>query len=170
MKRKKDGGFTLIELMIVIAVIGILAVVLVPKVGTIKTQAKGAGIDTNMRMVEGYVQSRISSWGNANSITSDNIATELENSFNQGSDKIKNPFTPDSASVSQGAVAAVDENPALYILDTSSGTDETSASETKGTIVVSPNLTAGNKLVSIIIYAHDASGSIMTDKTVTITP
>ncbi|HVJ50701.1 type II secretion system protein, partial [Desulfitobacterium sp.] len=31
-KRRKDSGFTLIELMIVIAVIGILAVVLVPKV------------------------------------------------------------------------------------------------------------------------------------------
>lgn len=76
MKRKKDGGFTLIELMIVIAVIGILAIVLVPKVGSVKTQAKTAGIDTNIRLVQGFVQANITSWSNAT--TPLTAATETE--------------------------------------------------------------------------------------------
>ncbi len=81
-KRRKDQGFTLIELMIVIAVIGILAIVLVPKVGTIKTQAKGAGIDTNVRMVQGYLQSKISKWAEQG-VSQNTVASDVYNAFNK---------------------------------------------------------------------------------------
>ncbi len=54
MKNRK--GFTLIEIMIVVAIIGILALVLVPKIGGMKNQAKLAGMDTNSRVAQAVVQ------------------------------------------------------------------------------------------------------------------
>lgn len=76
-KRKREAGFTLIELMIVIAVIGILAVVLVPKVGGIKTQAKAAGIDVNMRTAQAYVAGRIDYWISTGYTTGSTVITEI---------------------------------------------------------------------------------------------
>lgn len=61
-KRKKDGGFTLIELMIVIAVIGILAVVLAPKFGEVRDDAKTAGLETNLHSVQLYIETNIEKW------------------------------------------------------------------------------------------------------------
>jgi prepilin-type N-terminal cleavage/methylation domain-containing protein len=47
----KEKGFTLIELMMVIAIIGILAIALIPQFGNMKTAAKVTGIETNVRSV-----------------------------------------------------------------------------------------------------------------------
>ena len=47
---KNNKGFTLIELMIAIAIIGILALVLIPKVAGLKDNAKLTGLDTNVRV------------------------------------------------------------------------------------------------------------------------
>lgn len=102
-KRRKDAGFTLIELMIVIAVIGILAVVLVPKVGSIKTQAKVAGIDTNIRTVQGYIQSKITSW-NAAGLDADVIIPQIEADITD----LVNPLDSgeDAIAVGEGAFSA----------------------------------------------------------------
>lgn len=161
MKKKRDGGFTLIELMIVIAVIGILAIVLIPKVGTIKTQAKSSGIDTNVRTVEGYIQSRISSW--ADSGTDRNtIAADIYSAFTSGAtDKVKNPFSG-SIAVTNGSAGTQD---AININSTDPGTN-TSYAGLVGVTVTAPVSSS----VPIVVYAHDSGGAVISDKTVTIYP
>ncbi len=171
-KRKKDSGFTLIELMIVIAVIGILAVVLVPKVGTVKTQAKAAGVDTNMRAVQGYVQSKINGWANEGKtiteVNADIIATFT-------TEKIPNPYTSTLVVADDGAAATADPlNNALFLLDADvAGADVTAApnaAKTKGTIVLSLTDDADGTVTSIKLIPHDDTGTAITGKTITITP
>lgn len=58
-KMLKRKGFTLIELMIVIAVIALLILVLVPRIGIIKNKAREAGLRSNMLMLEAEIQSVI---------------------------------------------------------------------------------------------------------------
>ncbi|MHB1394658.1 MAG: type II secretion system protein [Clostridia bacterium] len=65
---KNKKGFTIIEVMVVIALIGILAAVLVPKFGGVKDTARGTGVLTNAKMVEAYVASIIDGYKNGEAI------------------------------------------------------------------------------------------------------
>lgn len=56
---KNKKGFTLVELMIVIAIIGILAVVLIPQAAKMRENAKLAGVDANLRMVQAQIEAVI---------------------------------------------------------------------------------------------------------------
>jgi type IV pilus assembly protein PilA len=89
MKRQIRKGFTLIELMIVLAIIAILAVVLMPKAGVLKSQAKNAGVETNVNVVRAFLETKTA--GNTY-LTGAQLATQLSQTY-QGSDVLVNPFT-----------------------------------------------------------------------------
>lgn len=89
MKRFKKKGFTLIELMIVLAIIAILAVVLVPKAAALKSTAKSSGVTTNVNSVRAFVETKATG---DKYITADDMKTALTSKFT-GDNAITNPFT-----------------------------------------------------------------------------
>ena len=93
MNNKK--GFTLIELMIVLAVIAILAVVLVPKAGFMKDEARSAGVYTNQRAIVGYLETKTGKDFESND---GNLETALKGVFT-GDDNLENPCGGDAFDV-----------------------------------------------------------------------
>ncbi|SFR02799.1 competence type IV pilus major pilin ComGC [Desulfoscipio geothermicus] len=90
---KNRKGFTLVELMMVIAVIGILAAVLVPKMGFMKDSAKETGLEANVRMVEATVNSMIVKYNSSTIWHASNngyLNTDLKAKLNGN---LTNPFS-----------------------------------------------------------------------------
>lgn len=168
MKRRKDSGFTLIELMIVIAVIGILAIVLVPKIGTIKTQAKESGLDSNIRVVQGYCESKINKWV-SKSTTSGTVQAEIATAF-RGDKSLVNPITSvDSNATSGGADASSQSDPSVYVLTTNNGLAPTTGTDhLKGSVVVA--VEGAGPITGINIYSYDSAGAFLSEKEVNIEP
>lgn len=194
---KNSKGFTLVELMIVIAVIGILALVLLPKVGSIKTTAKAAGIDTNMRMVEAIVQSKISDYAGKGSATPTADATTPEGqlaigihdvlaSTTDSTQAIKDPINTwtGAAAVQLGAPAANSttvigtNSSAAYINVTGSQTATNNlypvpASSTTEVGIIYVNVypqSGANSDIYVTLTPYDASGNPITAKQITIKP
>ncbi|BAE84202.1 hypothetical protein AT727_10435 [Desulfitobacterium hafniense] len=116
-KRRKDGGFTLIELMIVIAVIGILAVVLVPKMAGVKDSAKYAGVTTNVKSVEAYVVANIDRWVKTQKTVSE-VNGLISGQFS-GNNALANPFGGTALAISGSA------NEGIVLVTVTRGTDDT---------------------------------------------
>ena len=85
-------GFTLIELMIVIAIIGILAIVLLPKIGSMKTETKLEGLTTNMRVAEAMVNKIVIDYE-----ASDPLLADIETDVITRLSDVKNPLTDAAA-------------------------------------------------------------------------
>ncbi|WP_368490358.1 type II secretion system protein [Clostridium sp. BJN0013] len=93
---KKKRGFTLIELMIVLAIVAILAVVLVPKSQIFKNNSKNAGVTTNVNTVRAYLETKASNvGGNTTYLNKAELLNEFKGAFVTGntSNQLFNPFT-----------------------------------------------------------------------------
>lgn len=150
--RKK--GFTLIELMIVLAIIAILAVVLVPKASIFKNQARNSGVSTNVNAVRAYLENKTEK-----DFISDatDLKTALGEAF-QGTDAIENPVSTSSSKKYDideyvDATANPPANPPAVL--TEDGTvDATVYSLYKGTVIVEINSSSKQYTV----YGVDNSG------------
>jgi type IV pilus assembly protein PilA len=160
MRRRKDSGFTLIELMIVIAVIGILAIVLIPKIGTVKAQAKETGLDTNIRVIQGYVESKIDKWVQNGTANSD-VAQDIKLAFSDDR-SLSNPFTSRTAPAVLEAAASGDD-PVIISQDWDPESDPADPEDFQGTVVVSiiGGGAAGTPIDGVKIYAYDDRGVII---------
>ena len=65
MKKNNKKGFTLVELVIVVAVMAVLVAVAIPTVGSIKASADSAVLDTNCRTMESVIKLKEAELSNA---------------------------------------------------------------------------------------------------------
>lgn len=94
-RKKKKKAFTLIELMIVVAVIGIMAIVLIPKAGTARTEAKVVGVSANVNAVRSFLELRTG----ARFIDSvENLEDAINGTFT-GNEVLKNPLDEEGEAV-----------------------------------------------------------------------
>lgn len=182
MKRllKNQRGFTLVELMMVIAVIGILAAVLIPKIGGLKTEAKLAGLDVNLRTVEGVVHQVIDKKNDASEVEKA-ILDRLHKHY----DDVKNPFnnatgiatddgTPNNnvlkvPNYDNWSEVTGNTNGAAFTYnygnsDTENPTDN---SDLAGSIYIQAYDDSGT--LTVKLYPIDGDGKVISDDIVTIT-
>ena len=84
MFRKKDEGFTLVELMVVVLIIGILIAIAIPVFQAARSRAERNSCFSNQRMIEGAVQTYYAS----TETTPANIAAMVPNYIKE------TPFCP----------------------------------------------------------------------------
>jgi len=157
MKKASKKGFTLIELMIVLAIIAILAMVLIPKAGNFKSQAKNSGVATNVNTVRAYLENKVmdnfildstATTDSAKGITA--LSTKLDTVFT-GTDDIKNPLNNDSSTDTASAASASAAPAILIVSDGTSVTD----SNNLGSVVIVYDITKKQYTV----YGIDADGN-----------
>jgi prepilin-type N-terminal cleavage/methylation domain-containing protein len=67
---RKDQGFTLVELLIVVAIIGILAAIAIPQFSKYRTNAYNSAAQSDLRNLVTYMESEFASDGSYNSNSS----------------------------------------------------------------------------------------------------
>lgn len=159
---RKREGFTLIELMMVVAVIGILAAVLVPRIGNSKNSAKLSGVESNVRAAQSAVEANIGRFQANVATNAANFATRVSNSCNG----LVNPFT----NVQNGATAAaIPTAPAGAVVVVNVAATAPTAADNDlamaGAVIVTFSLNT-NAVDVVTITPFDDAGNIMTATTV----
>ena len=150
-------GFTLFELMMVIAIIAILALVLIPKAAFMKQAAKDAGLETNIRIVEATATNLLPKYKpDTAGIRAFNLAMDSKLEGN-----VKNPFTQSEVSTvadaDTQAVQPTSSTVGVFATSTLYSASPTSGSaDLKG--VVFFNAYSSGGAIQCDIWGYDGSG------------
>lgn len=174
-KREKDDGFTLIELMIVIAVIGILAVVLVPKIGNVKNSAKITGVQANYQSVLAAVQSfNQLNATNACGTATGSVENQLTTYFS-ATNTITNPFSNiagvgTTVLTTTGTLSPLGSAIAVDTADNATVISFPTNVAYAGTVGVYPYVNATSQQVFVQVVGYDQAGAPIAGMTTTIQP
>jgi type IV pilus assembly protein PilA len=156
----KKKGFTLIELMIVLAIIAILAVVLVPKAGVFKKQTKAQGVVTNVNVVRAYLETKTGDKKLDNAA----LLTSMVNSFT-GDEELTNPIENGGSVIDDEAVTGTATTPNLgtsvvvMVAMPTQAAVTADAAKYKGVVIVAVPANAGYYLVNGV----DLDGNYITN-------
>lgn len=170
MGRKK--GFTLIEIMIVLAIIGILSMILIPKVGGIKLNSKNNSVTTNVLLVRTYLENRMGKDGisyniatkgtptqtaeQALKIIHSNVGGDMTSNF-MGSNALTNPFNSNSSiNYSNADVSGNNPSSASVVIGYNSA-----ASLPASKSVVKNNLPKGQDFVGDVVVVIYSTGYVL---------
>jgi len=157
---RRREGFTLIELMMVVAVIGILAAVLIPKIGGTKNEAKLAGMDTNVRVAQAAAEANIGRYQGSSATNAADFAARVASACNG----VQNPFTPANvngaaaAAANTAAISGLTPTTAVVAITTADVTAPVAtAAGLAGTVIVTCTL-SGTAIATAVISSYDHNG------------
>ena len=170
---RKKKGFTLIELMIVIAIIAILAQVLIPNLSSVRKQMKNNSVGANVYLVRSFLENRSGKDVNtiltyisnhptdtnaiATALTQvkDNIGTSMAAEFTN-SNKVVNPFNSSSTIYSNQGDITLYGSTASSILVGYNNTSSLPISET----IASASLPGGTNLIGDVVVVIYQTGYV----------
>ena len=144
--KKNQGGFTLIELMVVIVIIGILVAIALPNFIGAQDRAKLSSVKANMHTFQTVAETYAVDWGGVYPETADMARTEAETkSSNKYWKDFNNPFTSKTGAAGSYTDLAT----------------TTTAVANKGLVIYDTTM---DHTATYAIYGGDKLGAVLSDK------
>jgi len=107
MRTKRKSGFTLVEILIVVVILGILAAIVIPQFSEASDNAKAAALDSTLQTVRSQISLyRFKESGDPDCTSAATMATDMVPAYLQSIPD--NPYTG-TGTVLQGAGAALED-------------------------------------------------------------